>query len=525
VQPQTATPTEPVRAPKEAPQEVVVRCPANGEYVGAVPVTSRAEIEAIAARLREAQPAWQAIGPAGRAEWLGKWRDWLLDHEVELSRLLQRESGKSWGDAALEVPFSTMLFNYWIENGAKFLADEDVSPAGVANAVKQLKVFYEPYPLVGVITPWNGPFAGPSLDIPPALMAGCAVLSKPSEYSPLVWQAAVAGWKEIGAPDVLEVVYGFGETGSTVVDLVDFIMFTGSVNTGRRVAVAAAQRLIPCSLELGGNDAMIVCADADIDRAVEGALWGGFVNAGQFCIAVERVYVEDPVYDEFVAKLVSRTAELRVGMDTEKHFSADVGSLATKQQLDIVSRHVDDALSKGAKVLVGGKARGDGLFYQPTVMVDVDHGMDCMREETFGPTLPVMKVRDTAEAIEKANDSRLGLSGSIWTRDRAKAIALARRFNTGLVHVNDVMLGAGQTPVPFGGWNESGVGSRSGGAAGIRKYCRTKSIVANRVEMKKEVNWYPYTARKGKFQAVMARFVGARDWRRRLGLGARPATR
>jgi acyl-CoA reductase-like NAD-dependent aldehyde dehydrogenase len=159
------------------------------------------------------------------------------------------------------------------------------------------------------------------------------------------------------------------------------------------------------------------------------------------------------------------------------------------------------------------------------VMVDVDHSMDCMREETFGPTLPVMKVRDTAEAIEKANDSRLGLSGSVWTRDRAKAIALARRFNTGLVHLNDVMMGVGQTPVPFGGWNESGVGSRSGGPTGIRKYCRTKSIVANRVEMKKEVNWYPYTARKGKFQSAMARFVSARDWRRRLGVRARPAAR
>ena len=514
MQPQSATSTEPVR---EAHQEVVVRCPATGERVGAVPVTPQPQIEAAAARLRAAQPAWQAMGTQGRAEWLGNWRDWLLDQEGELLSLLQRESGKSWGDTALEVPFGTVFINYWAENAGKFLADEDVSPTGVANAVKQLKIMYEPYALVGVITPWNGPLTGPLLDIPAALMAGCAVLSKPSEFSPLVWQSAVAGWKEIGAPDVLDAVYGFGETGSAVVDLVDFIMFTGSVNTGKRVAVAAAQRLIPCSLELGGKDAMIVCADADVDRAVEGALWGGFVNAGQFCIAVERVYVEEPIYDEFVQKLVARTGQLRLGMDTERHYSADIGAMATRQQLDIVSRHVEDAVSKGAKVLIGGNARSDGLFYEPTVMVDVDHGMDCMREETFGPTLPVMKVRDAHEAIEKANDSRFGLAGSIWTRDKAKAIALARRFNTGLVHINSVMLGAGQAPVPFGGWNDSGLGFRSGGAAGIRKYCHTKSIVADRVALKKELNWYPYTPRKGKFQSAMARLLGARDWRRRLG--------
>jgi acyl-CoA reductase-like NAD-dependent aldehyde dehydrogenase len=512
VQPQTATPTEPVQ---DAHQEVVVRCPATGERVGAVPVTPRAEIEAVVARLRAAQPAWQAMGTQGRAEWLGKWRDWLLDHEDELLTLLQRESGKSWGDASLEVTVG--FINYWAENAAKFLADEDVSPEGAVNAVKKLKVVYEPYPLVGVITPWNGPLSVPLLDIPAALMAGCAVLSKPSEFTPLVWQMAVAGWKEIGAPDVLDAVFGFGETGSALVELADFVMFTGSVNTGRRVAVAAAQRLIPCSLELGGKDAMIVCADADVDRAVEGALWGGFFNAGQICISVERVYVEAPIYDEFVQKLVSRTSQLRQGMDAEKHYSSDVGAMATKQQLDIVSRHVDDAVSKGAKVLTGGKGRSDGLFYEPTVMVDVDHGMDCMREETFGPTLPVMKVGDAREAIEKANDSRFGLSGSVWTRDKAKAMAMARRMNTGFVHVNNVIFGVTQLPLPFGGWNQSGLGSRSGGAAGIRKYCRTKSIVADRVAMNKEVNWYPYTRRKGRFQSAMVRLLAAKDWRRRLG--------
>ena len=216
-------------------------------------------------------------------------------------------------------------------------------------------------------------------------------------------------------------------------------------------------------------------------------------------------------------KLVAKTSELRVGMDTKHDYSCDVGAMATEQQLATVSRHVNDALGKGASVLTGGKPRDDGLFYEPTVLVDVDHGMDCMREETFGPTLPVMKVRDAAEAIEKANDSRFGLSGSVWTCDKVKAMALARQMSTGAVSINNVLTSVAQFPLPMAGWKESGIGSRSGGADGIRKYCRTKSIVAERIVMKKEPNWYPYSRTKGKIVSAAGRFLGARDWRRRLG--------
>ena len=288
-----------------------------------------------------------------------------------------------------------------------------------------------------------------------------------------------------------------GQTGAALVDLVDYVMFTGSVNTGRHIAVAAAQRLIPCSLELGGKDAMIVCADADIERAANGAY--GRIRLHRPSLHIGRaVYVEEPVYDEFVSKVVAKTSQLRQGMDAEHDYSCEVGSMTTAQQLAIVSSHVDDAVSKGARVLVGGKSSDPaGLFYEPTVLVDVDHGMKCMREETFGPTLPVMKVRDVAEAIEKANDSGLGLSGSVWTRDKNKGMALARKMNTGTVNINNVITSA-FIPGADGGWNESGVGSRSGGAAGIRKYCRTKSIVAERVTMKKEPLWYPYSPKKGK---------------------------
>lgn len=500
-------------------QKVVVTCPATAQIIGHVPVASAVEVAAVAARLRTAQPMWQQMGVGGRARWLGKWRDWLLDHREDLLTPLQLETGKSWGDTGVEIA-AVQIINYWIDNASEFLADQTVRPYGAANAGKKLTLTYEPYQLVGVITPWNGPLSVPLLDIPAALMAGCAVLSKPSEFTPLAWRVAVEGWKQIGAPNVLDVVFGYGETGAALVDTVDYVMFTGSVNTGRRIAVAAAERLIPCSLELGGKDAMIVCADADIDRAVDGAVWGGFVYSGQVCISVERVYVEEPVYDEFVNKLVAKTSALRNGMDAGHDYSCEVGSMTTEQQLATVTRHVDDAVSKGAKVLVGGKA-GDGdtggLFYEPTVLVDVTHDMACMREETFGPTLPVMKVRDVAEAIDRANDSNLGLSGSVWTRDKDKAMSIARQMNTGSVNVNNVIASLLQFGLPMVGWKESGIGSRSGGADGIRKYCRQKAIVADRVAMKKELLWYPYSRKKGNFVENVVRMMSAKDWGRRLG--------
>jgi acyl-CoA reductase-like NAD-dependent aldehyde dehydrogenase len=513
----TKSPTKTTGIP--AFDEVVVTCPATGKVVGRVPVATPEEVEAVAARLRAAQPAWQQMGVDARARWLGKWRDWMLDHRDELLTPLQLETGKSWGDTGVEIA-AVQIINYWIDKAAEFLAEQPVRPWGAANAAKKLTIVYEPYQLVGVITPWNGPLSVPLLDIPAALMAGCAVLSKPTEVTPLAWRVAVEGWKQIGAPDVLDAVFGFAEIGAALVNTVDYVMFTGSPGTGRRVAVAAAERLIPCSLELGGKDAMIVCADADIDRAVDGAVWGGFVYTGQVCISVERVYVEEPVYDEFVNKLVAKTSALRQGMDAGHDYSCEVGSMTTEQQLAIVTRHVDDAVSKGAKVLVGGKS-GDpgsgGFFYEPTVLVDVNHDMDCMREETFGPTLPVMKVRDLAEAIEKANDSRLGLSGSVWTRDKDKANAVARQMNTGTVNINNVITALLQFGVPMPCWKESGLGTRSGGADGIRKYCRQKSIVAERVAMKKELLWYPYGRKKGTVVETMVRLLSAKDWPRRLG--------
>jgi acyl-CoA reductase-like NAD-dependent aldehyde dehydrogenase len=499
---------------------VTVTNPADGTVVGTTTEMTSEDVGAIARRLRANQPAWQALGPSGRGVWLNRFRDWLMDHEAQLTELIQLEAGKVRGDAAIETSYGAMVLNYYVEHAAAFLREEHPRPAHLSQLTKRLATVYHPHPLVGVISPWNWPLVMPMLDIPQALMAGCAVLSKPSEFAPLTWNECVRGWREdLGAPDVLACVTGGPGAGEAVIDNVDMVQFTGSVRTGRRVAARAGERLIPCSVELGGKDPMIVLADADLDRAAAGAVWGACVNAGQGCIAVERVYVEAPVYDAFVAKVTERMRELRQGVDREAPFAAEVGAMTTPAQLEIVERHVQQALDAGARALVGGhRPDGPGMFYPPTLLVDVDHSMTVMREETFGPVLPIMKVADADEALRLANDSSYGLSGSIWTRDRATGEALARRLEVGGVCINNVCMTNFQMPLPSGGWKASGLGARFGGAQGIRKYCRAQAIVSDRVEPKTEPHWYPFSPRKNGFLGRMSRAVEARDWRRRLGL-------
>jgi acyl-CoA reductase-like NAD-dependent aldehyde dehydrogenase len=353
----------------------------------------------------------------------------------------------------------------------------------------------------------------------PALMAGAAVLSKPSEVAPLAWTQAVRGWRdEIGAPAVLACANGDGTTGAAVVDVVDMVMFTGSSRTGRKIAMRAAERLIPCSLELGGKDAMIVLADADLERASSAAAWGAMMNSGQLCISVERVYVEAPAYPEFVAKVTEKVAALRHGTDAPGEFTKDVGAMATSAQVDIVERHVKEAIAKGAQVMTGGRRGRAGLYFEPTVLVDVDHSMACMREETFGPTIPIMQVDGEEEAIRLANDSPYGLSASVWTADEARGHRIATRLEAGSVDVNNALIHLFQFTLPQGGWKESGLGSRLGGASGLLKYCRQQAIVSDRFALPKEPFWFPYGRRKNAVIARGARLLGARDWRRRLGL-------
>ncbi|GAB2661340.1 aldehyde dehydrogenase family protein [Nocardia goodfellowii] len=496
---------------------IQVHNPADGTVVGAVPDQDRDAVAAAAAALRAAQPTWEEIGPAGRRKWLLSWQDWLIDNSARLSEIVRSETGKPRATADIEVPAAVDLMKYWANNAARFLADDHPKPHNLLGRTKQLTTCYRPYPVVGVITPWNFPLLNVFFDALPALMAGAAVLVKPSEVTPLSAVEIGRGWTEIGAPPVFSVVTGSGNTGHAVVEAVDYLQFTGSTRTGRKIAAACGDRLIPCSLELGGKDPAIVLADADLDRAANGIAYGSMFNAGQVCISIERVYVEEPVYDEFVAKLTERVAALRQG-DDARPYSADVGALATPAQRDIVQRHVDEALAAGARTTVGGKSTGTGTFFEPTVLVDVDHSMSCVTEETFGPTVPVMKVADEDEAVRLANDSIYGLSATVWTGDKQRGEKVARRLEAGAVNVNDSFANMFSFALPMGGWKQSGIGARWGGAAGIRKYCRQQAITVPRLPMQKsEVTWFPASKIKTRALITLLQGMAARGKRRLPG--------
>ncbi|HET6510473.1 MAG TPA: aldehyde dehydrogenase family protein [Baekduia sp.] len=493
VKPDVAVPDT---ATTSTPSDFAVENPATGEVIAHCPNLGPEDIKRMAARGREVQPAWEALGFEGRARILKRMQKWVMDHQEEIIAVIRSETGKTYEDALIaEISYGAAAFGFWATNAEKYLGDEKVKSSAVLVKGKKLLLRYRPLGLVGVIGPWNYPLTNSFGDCIPALAAGNSVILKPSEITPLTSLKLAEGLRECGIPEgVFQVATGLGATGAALVDQVDMIMFTGSTATGKKVMAKAAETLTPVSLELGGKDPMIVLKDADVERAANTALYYGMFNGGQTCISVERVYVEEPVYDQFVAKVTEKARALRQGAGPSG--SADVGSMTFPPQVEIVERHVEDAKAKGAKVLVGGERgeHGGGYWYEPTVLVDVDHTMLAMTEETFGPTLPIMKVRDEEEAIEMANDSPYGLGASVFGKDTGHAEAVARRVEAGAVCVNDALINYSALELPMGGAKASGLGSRHG-AGGIRKYCQQQAILVTRFATKKDPHMYPYSAK------------------------------
>ncbi|HWF35321.1 MAG TPA: aldehyde dehydrogenase family protein [Solirubrobacteraceae bacterium] len=474
---------------------IPVENPATGELITTVPTLGAGAIQEMVARARAAQPGWAAIGFEERGRVFRRAQKWMLDNADRVTDVVTSETGKTVEDVQItDLGCTVAALGFWPKLGPKYLADERVpSWTSPVTLGKKLVVRYAPLGVVGVIGPWNYPILNSFGDCIPALMAGNSVILKPSEVTPLSSLLMEEMLAQCGIPEgVFQVATGDGSTGAAVIGEVDCVMFTGSTATGRKVAKAAAEALIPCYLELGGKDPMIVCADANIERAANAASFYSMNNAGQVCISVERVYVDAPVYDEFVERVTENIRALRQGAPGGGPGTVDVGAVIFPPQIEIVDDHVRDAVEKGAKVLTGGHIRpGAGRFYEPTVLVDVDHSMKCMNEETFGPTLPIMKVDGVEEAVKLANDSPYGLQASVWTRDIARGEELARRIEAGVVCVNDAQINYTNLGLPMGGWKSSGLGTRHG-ANGIRKYCKVQSLLVTRLALNRELFMFPY---------------------------------
>jgi succinate-semialdehyde dehydrogenase/glutarate-semialdehyde dehydrogenase len=445
----------------------------------------------------------------------------LHEKKSEIAEAITREAGKPVAEAlTTEVLVVLDAARFLIENAYRLLRDELVPHGNLATKLKRGRLVREPYGVVGIISPWNYPFSIPATETLAALVAGNAVVLKPSEFTSLVALELQSLLHAAGVPrDVFQVVVGDGAAGAALIhSQIDKLVFTGSVATGKRIAAAAAERLLPVVLELGGKDAMLVLDDADVDVASSAAVWGAFVNAGQTCLSVERCYVHRSLYEPFLTACVEKTKKLIVtdGLD----HNAEVGPLIHRRQLALVEEHVEDAKARGARVLAGGSRfpeRGAN-FYHPTVLADVTHEMRIMREETFGPVLPVMAFENDDEAVSLANDSEFGLAASVFTRDNARGERVARRIHAGTVMVNDVVSCFGISEAPHGGVKSSGVG-RAHGRFGLEEMVRLKYVDVDRMPGMKKVWWYGYGM---KFSRQMEGFLDM-QFARGLGLRLRGA--
>jgi acyl-CoA reductase-like NAD-dependent aldehyde dehydrogenase len=500
-----------------AVRKVVSVNPATGEVLRELECAGESEVRAAVARARAAQAAWAGIGVRRRVAVLREFQRRLHEKKSKIAQAITREAGKPVAEAlTTEVLVVLDAARFLIDNAYRLLRDEPVPHGNLATKLKRGRLVREPYGVVGIISPWNYPFSIPATETLAALVAGNAVVLKPSEFTSLVALELESLLHGAGVPqDAFQVVMGDGATGAALIhSQIDKLVFTGSVATGKLIAAAAGERLLPVVLELGGKDPMLVLDDADVDVASSAAVWGAFVNAGQTCLSVERCYVHRSLYEAFLKACAEKTNKLRVGHGLDRE--TDVGPMIHQRQLRIVEAHVEDAMARGARVLAGGSRFPElGMnFYKPTVLADMTHEMRIMREETFGPVLPVAAFDSDEEAVQLANDSEFGLAASVWTRNRARGERLARRIQAGTVMVNDVVSCFGISEAPHGGVKSSGVG-RAHGRFGLEEMVRLKYLDSDRMPEMKKVWWYGYGA---SFARQMEGFI---DFQFARGLGER----
>ncbi len=471
--------------------------PVTNEILGTSPLHSAEDVAAMVQQAREAQKAWAALPAKKRTIPFYNIIYYLVKHADELAETIARDTGKLRTDAMITEVFpSTMLTAYFIRKTKKFLKERSPGVGSPVFLYKRSKIRRVPYGVIGIISPWNYPFLIPFYEIIMGLLAGNAVIFKTASETQMVGLAIKKVIETAGLPEGLfhYVNMSGREAGPAFLKAgVDKLFFTGSNAVGKTLMKMAAQTLTPVNLELGGNDPMIVCEDADLERAVNGAMWAGFSNAGQSCGAVERIYVHEKIYTDFLTLLKSKVEQLRVGYDLE--FNMDVGALISKSQINTVKKQINDALKKGATIYAQSqvpKNKDWANFLPVMVLTDVNHEMELMREETFGPVLGVMKFSTIEEAIALANDTHYGLSASVWSRDRKKAGEIARKIQAGAVTINDHLMSHGLPETPWGGFKQSGIG-RSHGKIGFYDMTQPQVIVDDMLSsLKKQPWWHPY---------------------------------